>query len=555
MLDLIYRRMFSKSAFRSLNVPMLAFAFVLAHLSGFAQQPFAIEVRPSAITVMPEVHSGAFAKWDGKWIYIGGRSNGLHGFLPPSSFPFSNINDSVFVVDPQLNQRWSMSLASLPDSLREPLLSSNMESFQDSATLYMVGGYGWKTTQNNFITFNTLTAVDLPGLLAAVMNNTPSQSLFRQMSDSVLTVCGGHLERLGNTYQLVFGHYFNGFYSINSNGGFYSQQYTCEVRRFKIIDDGVNLSLQDYSALRDTDNFHRRDYNLVPQILLDESYGLTAFSGVFQYYANLPYTGTVDIAETYANPNTYFVQQFANYHCAAMPLYNSVSRKMSTVFFGGMGMFFKDTVTRQLICDTLVPFVNTISVVDRDGLGQVSETLLPASMPGYAGTNALFVVNDSLSLLHDAILDFQHLDTLVRAGYIISGISSSDRNISSINSTMSYANGAVYEVWLKKIPQAALSVDAANANRLVEWSTFPNPASTVLNVSLNMPTSTVVDLDLLDLKGSRLKRYSLHQQVSEGKSCLTFNVSDLPAGNYICRMQAAGHTWARLVTIRPSLAK
>ena len=526
------------------------FAILLCGMAdGFAQAGFSVELRPSDINALPPVQSGAYASWDGKWIFIGGRTNGMHGFLPPSSFPFSNINDSVFVVDPLLNQRWAISIASLPDDLREPLTSSNMEFFQDSARLYMVGGYGWKTAQNNFVTFNTLTAVNLPCLLDAVMNHSASDLCMRQTTDSVLAVCGGHLERLNNVYQLVFGHDFEGFYSINASAGFYSQKYTCEVRRFEIVDDGVNLSLHNYSALRDTENFHRRDYNLVPQVFLDESYGLTAFSGVFQYHANLPYTGTVDITNTGALPNNQFVQQFANYHCAVMPVYNAASHTMSTVFFGGMGMFYQDTLTRQVICDTLVPFVNTVSMVTRDGLGQLSESLLPINMPGYLGTNAFFLANDSLSLINKTILNLSSLDTLVLAGYIVSGITSADKNISSINSTLSEANTAVYEVWMHKVesqPGAIMNADAMH----LQWATYPNPVSDRLQVAFTLPFSKEISLDLLDLQGKRVRKLARQLYIEQGKQLLSFDCSDLPSGNYICRLQSDGRVWTRLISVR-----
>jgi hypothetical protein len=429
-----------------------------------------------------------------------------------------------------------------------------MEFYQDSATLYMVGGYGWKTDQNNFITFNTLTAIELPCLVSAVMNSTAADVCLRQTSDSVLAVCGGHLERLGDVYQLAFGHDFKGFYSINADAGFYSQKYTCEVRRFQIADYGVNLSLQNYSALRDTQNFHRRDYNLVPQVLLDESYGLTAFSGVFQYHANLPFTGTVDVSETQATANNLFVQQFANYHCAVMPVYNAVTHTMSTVFFGGMGMFYQDSITRQIVCDTLVPFVNTVSMVSRDGLGQLNEALLPVNMPGYLGTNAFFIVNDSLSLLHNAILDLNTLDTLVMAGHIISGIASLDKNISSINSTMSEANLSVYEVWLRKEQTQPLTF-ADGVTEVLQWETFPNPVSDRMQLAIYMPASGNITMDLLDMQGKRVQKLARSYRLDQGKHALSYELPDLPSGNYICRLQCNNRVWARLITVRSSFVK
>ena len=134
------------------NIPRLLFTLICLSLSLVvnAQQPFAVTIADEPITAMPGIHSFAFAESNGKWLFIGGRKNGLHGFLTPFAFETQYANDSITVVDPVANVNWAASTASLPDSIREPITSTNMEYHQEGNTLYMVGGYGWKTSVNNF---------------------------------------------------------------------------------------------------------------------------------------------------------------------------------------------------------------------------------------------------------------------------------------------------------------------------------------------------------------------------------------------------------------------
>jgi hypothetical protein len=61
------------------------------------------------------------------------------------------------------------------------------------------------------------------------------------------------------------------------------------IRKFTIYDDGINLAINNYQTIDDTANFRRRDYNLVHQIFPNRQEGITAFGGVFQYNALLPY--------------------------------------------------------------------------------------------------------------------------------------------------------------------------------------------------------------------------------------------------------------------------
>lgn len=62
-----------------------------------------------------------------------------------------------------------------------------------------------------------------------------------------------------------------------NHGPGFVQEYTNSVRRFKIIDDGVNLSVVHLPSFVDSDQLHRRDYNVVPQIMPNGEEGLTVF--------------------------------------------------------------------------------------------------------------------------------------------------------------------------------------------------------------------------------------------------------------------------------------
>src|SRR3954467_3121574 len=87
----------------------------------FAQQPFSVSLTQSAIVNVPAVHSCAFAEWNGKWIFIGGRRDGLHNFQGGMGFLKYNRNDSIYVVDPVADLKWVSALSTLPDYEREAI--------------------------------------------------------------------------------------------------------------------------------------------------------------------------------------------------------------------------------------------------------------------------------------------------------------------------------------------------------------------------------------------------------------------------------------------------
>ena len=86
-----------------------------------AQFNYQLELDTFSLTTPPALHSGAFANWNGKWFFLGGRRNGLHGFLPPFAFPTTDANTDIWMVNPALNQTVLSSADSLPDALREPV--------------------------------------------------------------------------------------------------------------------------------------------------------------------------------------------------------------------------------------------------------------------------------------------------------------------------------------------------------------------------------------------------------------------------------------------------
>ena len=125
----------------------------------------------------------------------------------------------------------------------------------------------------------------------AIINGQAIATHFRQITDTRLQVTGGYLDRLDDFYYLAGGQKFEGRYNPMgpTHGPGFVQVYTDAIKKFKINDDGVNLSISEYSAWTDADNLHRRDYNMCPQVFANGESGFTIFSGVFQPNVDLPW--------------------------------------------------------------------------------------------------------------------------------------------------------------------------------------------------------------------------------------------------------------------------
>ncbi|MDA9056318.1 hypothetical protein N9K49_00530 [Flavobacteriaceae bacterium] len=428
-------------------------SFTLASCNSSTQEQFTIQIEPFSISEAPGIQSYALGKTsDGKWLVLGGRIDGLHKIRPFEAFLKKENNTSVFVIDPVASKTWLTDLSILPAAIFEQLQSTNQEFQQRGNTLYVIGGYGYSESKRDHITYPNLTAIDLDGLANAIINKANISTYFRQITDDKLAVTGGQLGLLNDIFYLCGGQYFEGRYNPMgpNHGPGFTQKYTNEIRTFKIADDGNNLSINNYSANQDIQNLHRRDYNMVPQIFPDNSKGFTMFSGVFQYDANIPWLNTVDVIESGYKVNNEFNQLLSQYHSAKVPIYNSETKEMMTVFFGGLSQY-QFGENGKLIKDDEVPFVKTISMVTRNLDGSMIEKDLGIKMPTFLGSGAEFIpVSDETIYLENDIVNLNTLKqekTLI--GYIYGGIESSAENIFFRNNgTQSIASNQAFKVYI-----------------------------------------------------------------------------------------------------------
>lgn len=446
----------------------------------------------------------ALGQSNGKWLVLGGRLDGLHQRQPWATFDEAGMNNQLIVIDPVNKQKWTAPLTSLSTDLQEQLSSTNMQFQQNENILYFVGGYGYSKTALNHITHNKLTAIDVPATIDAIINGTSFTGFFRQITDLQFAVTGGYLEKIYDTYYLVGGNKFDGKYNPENNPTF-TQEYTNQIRKFKIIDDGTTLSIKHLQSITDAKNLHRRDYNVVPQIMPNGEQGLTAFSGVFQVDADLPFLNCVNIDSSGYNVNNDFAQYYNHYHCAVLPMYSESANEMHSVFFGGIAQYYDDEGV--LTQDNNVPFVKTIARVSRDGDGNMAEFKLPNEMPGFLGAGSEFIPNEELEFYENEVLKLDKLEndtTLV--GYIYGGISSSAANIFFVNDgTQSTASSQIFKVFV--IKNTVVGIDNLNEQSVDEFmmQVYPNPNKGEFIIRFNLTKSTEVQLSIYNLKGQLIK--------------------------------------------------
>ena len=373
----------------------------LSPITSGAGLAFRVAIDVAGFSLPSGIHSYVMGSANGKWLFLAGRTNGMHGFSnSKNNFPPAQQNTTVFVVDFAQQTVATRSLTDVGSGLTQPQVDSlsvtSAQSYQVGSTLYMAGGYGVDTATGRFSTKDAFTAIDVPGLMHWVVSPSPTETAaqhIRQIFDPIAQVTGGYMTRTRNKITLlVFGQNFQGFYVPSSNGA-----YTQQVRRFRVNDDGVRLSISSLPGggavpTPPDPSFRRRDQNVVPVITPRHGFrsAWVALSGVFTLAGGI-WTVPVAIDEAGfpsmadpALPKT-FKQGMNNYTSATLGI-SSTSGDMYAVLLGGISFgFFANGVFQT---DPEIPFINQVTTVRIDPQGRFSQHLMDAQYPAILSTPA-----------------------------------------------------------------------------------------------------------------------------------------------------------------------
>lgn len=440
-----------------------------------ANPPFTVEASQDVSARFPgspRLHSFAWAQWNGKWIFIAGRTGGYHGVGgAQADFPRDRANAQIWVVDPTGDgpaRTFHFPVAALPDSLgpvKDQWMSSNLLFFQDRDTLYLAGGYG-QDSHGEWVTYPILSSVRLPSLVEGVMRGENSFSgSIAYVRSALVQVAGGELLKLDDgLFYIAGGHIFTGTYrefegADEKNSSKASQTYIGEIRKLRVQRDArgqLAVSLVDRYP---NPEFARRDLNAGFVILPDgHSLGAAVYGGAFTK-DQLSFTKPIYWSAKHPpQVDGSYDQKMSGYACARFKLFDPDARTMYTTFFGGISRWTWDYKKKQAAIAPLVgdksgpdyfdgmQWVDHIATLIRGPHGTY-EAVQPAQrLAGYIGANAAFLPAEGLiRIREDAdVLDLKALRgrrTLV--GYIYGGIRAFPREFPYLDESPLYHSGNV----------------------------------------------------------------------------------------------------------------
>lgn len=428
---------------------MLGILFLVPSLLK-AQTAFDLQVSEVSLPDLPAIHSGVAIPYHQYWIFIGGRTNGLHGFQTGSGFPVPGANKNIIVYNPYSYAVQSLDLLALPDTLQEFLSSSNPLFDVVGDKLYIAGGYGYRAAAQAFGTYPYLARIDLPLLMNAVLTGQGNLASCIQLSYvPTAAVTGGHLKVRNNALHLFCGHRFQGTYSQNDTAGFFQQTYLPSIRTLFLSNSSPGLQVDSVATLTDSLHLRRRDFNASPFYYSGGGLRYILSGGGFAKITNhlIHSVASFDPISRQSFSDG-FSSDFNLYHCATLPIYDSLADVMQTVYFGGISDHFR-LPGGSIAEDTLAPFVKTISRIIRNGANPLQESLFDAELPDFLGSNATFFPTDTSRFdVHGVFRMPQTLPSgnFIDLGYITGGIESPLPHISATDPSVSIASARAFKV-------------------------------------------------------------------------------------------------------------
>lgn len=429
-------------------------------------QPANVALVPVQWANWPALQSFAIGEWQGEWLVLGGRTDGLHQRQPWAAFAASGQPNALWVLNPSTGGVWSAPLDSVPLEVRDQFKSSNPQFEVFGDWLYITGGYGLSSATGTHTTHPRITRIHLAQGIAAVKNGGMGlKNTLQTKVDARFAVSGGQMLAWNGQMVLLGGHRFEGAYNPMGHAT-YTQTYHQKALRWVPLDSANSFACSNFHQTSDTVRLHRRDWNVLPVRTANVAY-LMGFSGVFQRGVDLPYTDGVawDGDSTWTPVG--LSQRLNQYHCATVGMYDSINQSYAALFFGGIAQYVP-TPGGGLASDPNVPFVKTIGLISHDS-GAWSERPLQTSLPAYFGATAEFIPAPNVPRDANGLIQLAKLPSdSAFLGYLFGGIESSAPNVFFGNATsQSQATSGLFQVyWIK----GALSVHESNLGpSLVEW--------------------------------------------------------------------------------------
>jgi hypothetical protein len=382
-------------------------------------------------TQLPALRDPAVATHDGKWLIVSGSTGNFHDFN-------KDFLTDITVYDPATQQSYSVPIfcSDLDPEIVKQLFSSSPQFLQDKDTLYIIGGF-YTDFNVAWVTLNTITAIDVPGMMAAVIRGDTNLNQYTHVRTDIeeFRVTGGQLGKLNDHFFLAFGQ--------DCEGASYCtfQKYTNSIYKFVTDPELSSVTIVKSITHADDDNsgWRRRDYTLVP-FISNHRDTLFAMAGPFTQSEDdaLVWTNGITFDDEIHSNDNFINQQSNQYATSHLSMHSREDGVTYVATFSGLSNLYWSSTGSGLVYDNTTPYGNILGLITSDSFGNVQEFAnltplcsgFPLSSCLYMGLGAEFIPVDKY-FDHRNILKLDDLprNTKTLVGYVYAGLVSPDQTI------------------------------------------------------------------------------------------------------------------------------
>ena len=428
-----------------------------------------ITIEPVNSSQLEAFRDPVLAQYSGNWLIVSGSTGNFHNFN-------NGFNTDIVVYNPTTMQKYSVIIndTNLDPEIKKQLASSSPEFLQDGDTFYIIGGF-YTPDNAHWTTLNTITAINVPSMINAVMNGELNLNSYAAVRTDIsqFKVTGGQLGKINNYFYLTFGQ--------DCDGSSYctTQTYTDSIYQFVTDPTLSSTAIVNTVTHPDLDGsgWRRRDYTLAP-FMSGATETLFAMAGPFTPGNDaLVWTNGITFNSAMQANDNFINQQANQYSSAHLSMYSANKGIAYVATFSGLSNLYWST--SGLIYDNSTPYGNILDLISSDASGNVQEYAniqpmcsgQPLASCLYMGLGAEFIpvpnYFDSRSILQLDQLP-QNSKTLV--GYVYAGLLSTSQDIFTLPPPIpgppgpSYVTNQVYAVYV--VPAAPGGVNWKNVTNL-----------------------------------------------------------------------------------------
>ena len=402
-----------------------------------AQSGFSLEIVPYQIADLPPIHANAFAQYEGKWLIIGGRT----GVEEQPSY----LNYDLMVIDPVSEDYWIYPLEWTGVALDAPDHLGNCYAahFQEGSYLYIAGGMGYSMESEAFGPFPTLTIVDVPKTIQAIMTTKPMDDCFFQITNEGFKKQDALLSKINDRFYLaggrqIFGNFDEeGDLSVDFNT-------TNEVFSFLLEKSQSGWKIKSEKTIDYQDDFETAIASYAPQIFPDGASGISIFlNNQMDDPEQLAWMNVFDFGySTYIDTS----MNIANYHSTIIPIYDAAKNRMHSVFIGGCDEYFCS------IGEAYAPTrIDHYQSFVRDDEGNITVTRSQLDVFMARGRDAQFILNQDIPQYPNKVINLDKLtDERQLIGYLYGGATAPGMMLFDDGEVLDTPSNQLFKVFITK---------------------------------------------------------------------------------------------------------